>query len=220
MTFCPKYPNYPSIQITDPCFQHEKGVLSDSWYEGTKRFTPSPKNGFLAQKRPNLAQNWHFRPNMGIFCPFDPIPDHKTMWTSCLGGFSVMWLPKLLFAPIKIRFLAQNQPILVQNMQLWSFWAKYWYFLPISCNVRPRNNANKMLRWVFRFVGNKTFDFSSKKRIFCLKKTKFSPKLAFLSIAGSFGALLWGWQVVFGAGCIWQDTYLLYLGCLCSWNWL
>ena len=31
-----------------------------------------------------------------------------------------------------------------------------------------------------------------KKRIFCSKTTKFSPKLAFLTIAGSFGALLVG----------------------------
>ena len=35
-----------------------------------------------------------------------------------------------------------------------------------------------------------------KKRIFCPKTTKFSPKLAFLSIAGSFDALLVGWLVV------------------------
>ena len=35
-----------------------------------------------------------------------------------------------------------------------------------------------------------------KKRIFCAKMTKLSPKLALLSIAGSFGALLVGWLVV------------------------
>ena len=35
-----------------------------------------------------------------------------------------------------------------------------------------------------------------KKRIFCPKTTKFSLILAFLSIAGSFGALLVGWLVV------------------------
>merc|ERR1712223_854525 len=40
---------------------------------------------------------------------------------------------------------------------------------------------NKVPRWVFRYVGNKTFAFSSKKkRIFCPKTTKFGPKLAFL----------------------------------------
>ena len=39
---------------------------------------------------------------------------------------------------------------------------------------------NKVPRWVFRNEGNKTFDFSSKKRIFCPKTTKFGPKLTFL----------------------------------------
>ena len=35
-----------------------------------------------------------------------------------------------------------------------------------------------------------------KNRIFCPKTTKFSPKLAYLSIADSFGALLVDWLVV------------------------
>ena len=39
-----------------------------------------------------------------------------------------------------------------------------------------------------------------KKRIFCPKTTQFGPKLAFLSIAGSFGALLVGWLVVVARG--------------------
>ena len=37
-----------------------------------------------------------------------------------------------------------------------------------------------MPRWVFCYVGNKTFDFSVEIRIFCPKTTKFGPKLAFL----------------------------------------
>ena len=53
---------------------------------------------------------------------------------------------------------------------------------------------NKVPRWVFRYVGKKTFDFSSKRNDFLPKMTKFSPK--FLSIAGSFSALLVGWLVV------------------------
>ena len=32
----------------------------------------------------------------------------------------------------------------------------------------------------FVILGNKTFEFSCKKRIFCQKMTKFGPKLAFL----------------------------------------
>ena len=57
----------------------------------------------LAQKRPNLAQNWHFWPNICIFGPYDPMPDQKTMRTRYLGGFSVMWVPKLLLPPKRIR---------------------------------------------------------------------------------------------------------------------
>ena len=31
------------------------------------------------------------------------MPDQKTMWTSCLGGFSVMWVTKLLISEVKKR---------------------------------------------------------------------------------------------------------------------
>ena len=48
----------------------------------------------------------------------------------------------------------------------------------------------------FPYVGNKTFISPGKKKILCPKTTKFGPKLAFLSIAGSFGALLVGLLVV------------------------
>ena len=65
-------------------------------------------------------------------------------------------------------------------MHFWSFSAKYCHFLHILSNARPKNNVNKVPRWDFRYVDNKTFDFSSKKRIFCPKTTKFGPKLAFL----------------------------------------
>merc|ERR1712209_9729 len=102
--------------------------------------------------------------------------------------------------PQKIGYLAQKRPKLVQNLHFWSFWAKYCHFLHILSNARPKNNANKVPRWVFRYVSNKTFDFSSKKRIFCPETTKFGPNLAFMTIAGSFGALLMGWLVVVARG--------------------
>ena len=65
-----------------------------------KVILPSPqKIGFLAQKRPNLAQNWHFRPNIGIFGPFDLLPDQKTKRTSCLGGFLLCWYQNFYLLP-------------------------------------------------------------------------------------------------------------------------
>ena len=72
-----------------------------------------------------------------------------------------------------------------------------------------------MHRWVFRYVGDKTFDFSSKKKDFCPKTTKFGPKLAFLVNLGqamqAYSLPCWwvGWWL-WRAGCISQDTYLLY----------
>ena len=71
---------------------------------GAKTFTYFRKKlGFLAKKQQNLAQNWHFWSNMGIFGPFNLMPDQKASQTSCPGGFSVIWVPKLLLTPTKIR---------------------------------------------------------------------------------------------------------------------
>ena len=36
-------------------------------------------------------------------------------------------------------------------------------------NARPKNNVNKVPRWVFRDVGNKTFDFFKKNKEFLPK---------------------------------------------------
>ena len=46
-----------------------------------------------------LAQNWHFWPNIGIFGPFDLMPDQKTMRTSCLGGFLLCWYQNFHLLP-------------------------------------------------------------------------------------------------------------------------
>merc|ERR1712116_11980 len=128
-TFSPLAANW---SLTDQCFQHEKGVSLESRYEGTKIFTPCPqKIGFRAQKRPNLAQNWHLGPNIGIFGPLDLMPDQKTMRTSCRSGFLLCWYQNFYLLPQKLGFLAQKRPNLVQNMHFWSFWAKYWHFCTI-----------------------------------------------------------------------------------------
>ena len=66
---------------------------------------------------------------------------------------------------------------------------------------------NKVPRWVFRYVGNKTFDFSSKKKNFLPKNDPIWPKISIFvhfgpGLAGSFGWWLWR------AGCISQDFTL------------
>ena len=64
---------------------------------------------------------------------------------------------------------------------------------------------NKVPRWVFRYVGNKTFDFSSKKKDFLPKNDQIWPKTGIFGQfgpghAGLFNALLVGWLVVVARG--------------------
>ena len=54
------------------------------------------KKRFWAQKRQNLAQNWHFGPNIGIFGPLDLMPDQKT---SCRSGFLLCWYQNFYLLP-------------------------------------------------------------------------------------------------------------------------
>ena len=84
--------------------------------------------------------------------------------------FSIMLVPKLLLNPIKIRLFGPKtakfgpkSAFLVILGQILPFFAHFVQW-------PTKNNVNKVPRWVFRYVGNKTFDFSSKKKGF------FAPK--------------------------------------------
>ena len=73
---------------------------------------------------------------------------------------------------------------------------------------------DKVPRWGFSYVSDKTFDFSSKNYDFLPKKVQIWPENGIFvhfgpGLAGSFGALLVGWLVVVAHG-LSQDTYLLY----------
>ena len=103
-------------------FSTRKRCLIGSLIWGYQKFCSiPPKNGFLAQKRPNLDQNWHFWSNMGIFDPFNLMLDQKRMRTRCVGGFFRYVgtvVPKHLLPPAIIRNFAQKRPHLAPN---WHF---------------------------------------------------------------------------------------------------
>ena len=101
-------------------------------------------------------------------------------------------------------------------MHFWSFWAKYCHFWHILSNARPKTMCTRCLgefsvMWVTKLMIPQV-----KKRIFCPKTTKFGPNLAFLVDMGQamqvFSVPCWwvGWWL-WRAGCISQDTYLLYI---------
>ena len=111
-----------------------------------------------------------------------------------------MWVTKLLISQVKKRIFCPKTTKFGPKLAFFVNLVYFWPNIAIFCTFPPKNNVNKVPRWVFRYVSNKTFDFSSKKRIFCPETTKFGPNLAFLTIAGSFGALLMGWLVVVARG--------------------
>ena len=59
-------------------------------------------------------------PNIGMFGPFGPMPDKKTMRTRCLGGFPVTWVPKLLLPPVEIRIVVPKMVIFPQSILSWA----------------------------------------------------------------------------------------------------
>ena len=84
---------------------------------------------------------------------------------------------------------------------------------------------NKVPRWVFRYVGNKTFDFSSKKKDFLPKNDQIWPKIGIFGQfgpghAGLFSALLVGRLVVVARGTLIpavQSSWGIFL-VVCFWD--
>ena len=139
-------------------FSTRKRCLIGSLIYGNQKFYPiPPKNGFLAQKRPYLAQNWYFRPNIGMFGPFDTIPDQRAMQTSCLGSFSVIWVPKLLLTSARNWiFWPKNSQICPKTVIFGQISAFFAHLIPCP----TKSNANKVPRWFVHYEGTKTFAFS------------------------------------------------------------
>ena len=86
------------------------------------------------------------------------MPDQKTIETRCLGGFAVMWVPKFLLSPVKIRNIGQKRPNLAQN---WNFWPNIGIFGPFGLMPDQKTMRTSCLGG-FCYVGTKTFTYSHK----------------------------------------------------------
>ena len=69
-------------------------------------------------------------------------------------------------------------------MHFWSFWAKYWHFLPISSHARPKSNANKVPMWVPKLL-------LSPLKIFAPKPPNFARNWHFWSFWARLCWLIW-----------------------------
>ena len=174
-----------------------------------KNWILGPKTAKFGQKLAFWAKYRHFWPTWSNAWPKNNA-DKLPKW------FSVMLVPKLLLTPIKIRIFGPKTAKFGPKSAFLVILGQILPFFAHIVQCWPKNNVNKVPRWVFRYVGNKTFDFSSKKKDFLPKTTKFGPKLAFLVNLGqamqAYSVPCWwvGWWL-WRAGCISQDTYLLYL---------
>ena len=91
-------PTPKAMRIGCPC-----GILICKWVQ--KLLLPLQKIRISAHNRQNLAQNLHFWSFWAKYWNFWPLSSYvrpKTMRTRCVGGFSVMRVPKLLLSPVKI----------------------------------------------------------------------------------------------------------------------
>ena len=126
-----------------------------------------------------------------------------------------MLVPKLLLAPIKIRLFGQKMAKFGPKSAFLVILGQILPFFAHLSNAQPKTNVNQVPRLVFCYVGNKTFDFPNRNQDFLPQNDQIWPKIGIFGQfgpghAGLFNALLWvGWWL-WRAGCISQDTYLLY----------
>ena len=93
-----------------------------------------PKNWILGPKTAKFGPKRHFGPNIGIFGPFDLMPDQKQCGQVAEVVFCYVGT-KLLLNPIKIRIIGPK------NGQIWSkiciFWSFLGQILPFFCTFCP-----------------------------------------------------------------------------------
>ena len=70
-----------------------------------------------------------------------------------------MWVPKLLLTPLKIRISVPKTAKFGPKYALLVIFGQILAFFALFFNASPKTNVNKVGRWVFRYMGNKTFDF-------------------------------------------------------------
>ena len=149
------------LHIFVPCGQYEpyrsmfstrKRCLIGFLIWGYQKFYSISKNCFLASNRPNWAQNWHFWSYMGIFGPYDPIPDQKINANKLPRCFFVIWVPKLLLTPI-------NGQILPKICVFGNFGPNIIILGLFRPMPNQKNNANKVPKCFFLLYSYQNFCF-------------------------------------------------------------
>ena len=117
----------------------------------------------IDKNRDSKTENWLLAPNitLHIFASSGQFEPHRSMFSTrkrCLVG-SLIWGYQNFYSSFpKNGFWAKKQPNLAETDifgQIWAFLAHLIYCL-------TKNNADKLPRWFFHYLGTKTFTFSPK----------------------------------------------------------
>ena len=104
----------------------------------------------------HFTKNWLFAPNIQIFGSKNTFLSLAANWSltkKVSYWFPDMRAPKVLLPPSKKGFLAKKMAKFGPKL---SFIAKYRHFWPLWSIVWPKNNADKLPRWFFHYMGTKT----------------------------------------------------------------
>ena len=128
-------------------------------------------SGYLPhwQKSQSLYKKLTFGPKYPIFGskkihfpPSGQLEPHRSMFSTrkrCLIGIPIRGYQNVYSLPKKNWILGPKTAKFGPKL---AFWAKYRHFWPIWSNAWPKNNADKLSRWFFHYVGTKTFTYSHK----------------------------------------------------------
>ena len=111
------------------------------------------------------------------------MPDQKTMWTRCLGGFSVMWVTKLLISQVKKRIFCPKMTKFGPKLAFWSIWARPCRLIwcPVGgsvggCGVRAVSRKKPIYFILFGPVAKITKKFQITVPLVSKSKHWFNPK--------------------------------------------
>ena len=106
--------------------------------------------------------------------------DQKTMQTRCLGGFSAMWVPKLLLTPKKIRIFGPKTANFGPKYAFVVILGEILAFLAhlVPCPTKKKQ-CEEVPQWFSDIWVPELLLPSNIIRMFCPKTAFFAPKYAF-----------------------------------------
>ena len=158
-----------------------------------KFLLPAPKNWILGPKTAKFGPKLAFGAKYRHFCPIWSKAWPKNDANKLSRWFSVMLVPKLLLTPIKIWLFGPKSAKFGPKSAFLVILGQILPFFAHFVQWPTKNNVYKVPRWVFRYVGNKTYDFSSRKRDFLPKNGQIWLKIGIFGQFGpghAFGTLL------------------------------